>query len=107
MRNRLTIATAALLLAVAGRAGAQQTPPPAPAPTPPLGALTGSIDFGARITSASGDAARYERYRDLRDGASSPSTDENWPPRSRVPPSLPTRSPGAVWPAGCFSAGGV
>ena len=29
---------------------------------------TGSVDFGVRGTSVTGDAARYERYRDLGDG---------------------------------------
>jgi MtrB/PioB family decaheme-associated outer membrane protein len=31
-------------------------------------AFTGTLDFGVRGTTASGDAARYERYRDLGDG---------------------------------------
>jgi MtrB/PioB family decaheme-associated outer membrane protein len=31
-------------------------------------AFTGTLDFGARGTTTSGDAARYERYRDLGDG---------------------------------------
>lgn len=31
-------------------------------------ATTGAIDFGVRGTSVNGDAARYERYRDLGDG---------------------------------------
>ena len=30
---------------------------------------TGSIDFGFRGSAVDGDEARYERYRDLRDGA--------------------------------------
>lgn len=45
-------------------AGAQ---PPAAESTPPV-AWTGRIDFGLRGTSLDGDAARYERYRDLGDG---------------------------------------
>ena len=28
----------------------------------------GSVDFGVRNTSGSGDLARYERYRDMSDG---------------------------------------
>ena len=62
MRTRVTIAAAALLLASATYAQAQGADQAAPAPT------MGSIDFGARITSTTGDAARYERYRDLQSG---------------------------------------
>jgi hypothetical protein len=63
MRNRLMIGTAALLLASATFAWAQsasqqETTPPS----------NGSVDVGGRFTSTSGDAARYERYRDLRSG---------------------------------------
>ena len=64
MRNRLTIGTAALLLASATLALAQDKPQDQnPAPT------NGVIDIGGRITSTTGDEARYERYRDLRNGA--------------------------------------
>ena len=35
---------------------------------PPAAGWAGSIDFGVRGTSADGDAARYERYRDLGNG---------------------------------------
>jgi MtrB/PioB family decaheme-associated outer membrane protein len=59
MRNRLTILTAALVLTSAVMARAQQKPADGP---------TGSIEVGARVTSTSGDEARYERYRDLRNG---------------------------------------
>ena len=68
MRNRLTILTAALLLASASLALAQapqQAAPVAPAPS------LGSFDFGYRGTSTDGDEARYERYRDLRNGVDS------------------------------------
>ena len=41
---------------------------PASAPPPVATGWTGAIDFGVRGTSADGDAARYERYRDLGDG---------------------------------------
>jgi hypothetical protein len=61
MRNRLTIGTAALLLASANLAGAQETPQPETT-------SSGSLDVGGRFTSTDGDEARYERYRDLRDG---------------------------------------
>ncbi len=63
MRNKLTIGIAALLLASATVARAQGTPPQAPAST-----SAGTIDIGGRFTSTDGDEARYQRYRDLRDG---------------------------------------
>jgi hypothetical protein len=62
MRNRLMIGTAALLLASAALAGAQDKPQPAATSS------SGTIDFGGRFTTTDGDEARYERYRDLRDG---------------------------------------
>jgi len=62
MRNRLMIGTAALLLASATFAGAQDEPQPETTPS------NGTIDVGGRFTSTDGDEARYERYRDLRDG---------------------------------------
>ena len=67
MRNRLVTTIAALLLASAHMAQAQ-TPPtkPAPAAVPSVGLL----DFGFRGSDVEGDEARYERYRDLRSGAS-------------------------------------
>jgi MtrB/PioB family decaheme-associated outer membrane protein len=65
MRNRLTIGTAALVLAFSSLARAQQKPADTPAPAPSFG----QIDFGYRGFSTEGDAARAERYRDLRDGA--------------------------------------
>lgn len=70
MRNRSIITTAALLLASAITAAAQTTVPPGS--TPAASSLTtkwlGSIDFGVRGTDTSGDEARYERYRDTRNG---------------------------------------
>ena len=33
------------------------------------GAGIGEVEFGARVASVTGDAARYQRFRDLRDGA--------------------------------------
>ena len=56
----LTVAFAVVPLT----AGAQLTPPQPPA----AAGWTGAIDIGVRGTSADGDAARYERYRDLGDG---------------------------------------
>jgi hypothetical protein len=61
MRNRLMICTAALVLASAYLAGAQETPQPETT-------SGGTIDIGGRFTTTDGDEARYERYRDLRDG---------------------------------------
>ena len=59
MRTKLMIVTAALLC-VAPLARAQQA---APAAEP-----VGVVDLGARMTSVDGDEARYERYRDTRNG---------------------------------------
>ena len=70
MRNRLSLVTAALLLASASLAAQQQTPAAPPAAPAPLPAL-GTIDFGYRGFTGDGDYARGERYRDLRDGAAS------------------------------------
>jgi Putative outer membrane beta-barrel porin, MtrB/PioB len=64
MRNRLTIGTAALLFASATLALAQDKPQDQTAAP-----ANGVIDIGGRITSTTGDEARYERYRDLRNGA--------------------------------------
>lgn len=66
MRNRVMCVTAALLLASATIAMAQT-----PAETGSGGATpaSGTIDVGFRTTSVTGDEARYERYRDLRNGA--------------------------------------
>jgi len=62
MRNRLLIMTAALVLASASPALAQtQSTPPAPASP-----LLGSISVGVQGSSVTGDEARFERYRDLR-----------------------------------------
>jgi len=62
MSNRLMIGAAALLLASANLAGAQEKPQQETTPS------SGQIDLGGRFTSTDGDGARYERYRDLRDG---------------------------------------
>jgi hypothetical protein len=65
MRNRLMMGTAALLLASATFAWAQDKPQQ----TEEAKTQSGSVDVGGRFTSATGDEARYERYRDLRSGA--------------------------------------
>ena len=68
MRIRVTIATGALLLASVSVAVGQQTPPSS---NPPAAeGVTGIVDIGVRSESTTGDEARYERYRDLRSGAS-------------------------------------
>ena len=69
MRIRLTIATGALLLAAVNLAAAQQTPPASTSAPQATDAWTGIFDVGGRTESTTGDAARYERYRDLRQGA--------------------------------------
>lgn len=63
MRTRLTVVTAALLVASASIAMAQTTPAEGPM-TPKWGI----IEIGGIIGDTSGDEARYERYRDLRNG---------------------------------------
>jgi hypothetical protein len=65
MRTRLMIGTAALVLASATFAWAQDKPQETTAAP-----SNGVIDIGGRATSTTGDQARYERYRDLRNGAS-------------------------------------
>jgi hypothetical protein len=55
------------MLALGSRASLAQTPQPAgaqPVTTP----FTGTLDVGPLLTGTDGDAARYERYRDTRDG---------------------------------------
>jgi len=67
MRNRLLMLIAALLL-IPFR-GMAQTPQPPQAPTaPPASPFTGLADVGGLFTTTDGDEARYERYRDTRDG---------------------------------------
>jgi MtrB/PioB family decaheme-associated outer membrane protein len=73
MRNRLMIGTAALLLASATFAWAQEKPQANETQQSgqAVSATTtgGTLDIGGRFTSTTGDEARYERYRDLRNGA--------------------------------------
>src|SRR5262245_9160170 len=71
MRTRTMILIGALLVASASYAQAQDTKPDTPQPAHTLSTFTpnlGTIDFGYRGTSFTGDVARYNRYRDLRDG---------------------------------------
>ncbi|HEY5618905.1 MAG TPA: MtrB/PioB family outer membrane beta-barrel protein [Vicinamibacterales bacterium] len=67
MRNRFVILTAALLLA--SRLGYGQTPQaPQTQPQAPPSPFIGTVDVGGLFTTTDGDEARYERYRDTRDG---------------------------------------
>ncbi len=69
------VLTAAFLLGLTSAALAQD-PPSLPLPTDPVligrseatGSWYGTVDFGARATTVDGDAARFQRYRDLRSG---------------------------------------
>lgn len=69
MCSKVPSAVAALLLASVSPASAQTQTPASFGilyPTNPAG--FGQIDFGGRFTGVTGDQARYQRYRDLRDG---------------------------------------
>lgn len=62
MRISCALLTVALaLVPLTARAQSTSVPPPATG-------WAGAIDFGVRGTSSDGDAARYERYRDLGNG---------------------------------------
>lgn len=67
MKTTQVVSAVALVLAFTGVASAQQTT----AATAAVPAVTGSIDLGFRGSSVTGDEARWERYRDLRDGLTS------------------------------------
>ena len=86
MRNRTMLLIGALLLVLPGFAQAQQAQPAAQTPqapaaqapkatipetatAAPFAPKMGRIDFGIRGSNFEGDQARYERFRDLRDGA--------------------------------------
>lgn len=73
MRNTLIAVAGALGIACSTTAFAQATLPKPVNPRDQAaasfgGRLFGNVDFGGRFTSVDGDPARYERYRDLRDG---------------------------------------
>src|SRR5579872_1246725 len=72
MRTRTMILTGALLVASASYLQAQDTtpvtPPAAQTSTPSFTPNLGTVDFGYRGSSLTGDPARYNRYQDLRDG---------------------------------------
>lgn len=64
------VATAILIALLPSTGGAQTSGQAAAQPTPaaePAG-FANRVDFGARIGSVTGDPARWQRYRDLRDG---------------------------------------
>ena len=74
MRNQISSLCAAIVTVVAAPVFGQ-TPSPGQAATQPTqaaepapGTQANRIDFGARISGVSGDPARWQRYRDLRDG---------------------------------------
>jgi MtrB/PioB family decaheme-associated outer membrane protein len=67
MRDKLIIVAAALLL-IPG-SGSAQTPAAPQAPGQAQASpFTGEADFGGLFSTTDGDAARFERYRDERDG---------------------------------------
>jgi MtrB/PioB family decaheme-associated outer membrane protein len=71
MRTRTMILTGALLVTSATYAQAQDAKPAQAQPQQAVSTFTpqfGNVDFGYRGTSFTGDQARYNRYRDLRDG---------------------------------------
>lgn len=66
---RIGMLTAAGGLLLVARMGAAQTPPTKP--LPPDVPSTGVVDLGLRSGDTDGDNARFERYRDTRNGAAS------------------------------------
>jgi hypothetical protein len=79
MRTTIVVSLATLLLGGAAQAQVNQPPlptqpTPAPQPTPATATpgvaspLNGTVDVGALFSGVDGDEARYERYRDDRDG---------------------------------------
>ena len=73
MRTRMIVLSGVLLVASAAFAHAQDTTPtatqaPSSAVAPSVTPKFGTIDFGYRGSSFTGDDARYNRQRDLRDG---------------------------------------
>jgi len=74
MRTRMIVLSGVLLVASAGFAQAQDAKPatpqvPAQSAAPTIAPQVGTVDFGYRGDSFTGDQARYNRQRDLVDGA--------------------------------------
>ena len=71
MRFSVTLTAAALVLTLASGAATQpQTPTSFRLLDPDNPSFFGEIDFGGRVSDVTGDGARYQRYRDLRNGLS-------------------------------------
>lgn len=70
MRMLSSVLVAATLLptAAAAQASSQASLPQTPALAPTAAVRIGEVDFGVRVNAVSGDPARYQRFRDLRDG---------------------------------------
>jgi len=68
--HRAVVLSIAITLAVLAPAAAGQAPvaPASPDTAPGLAAAVAEVEFGGRLTNVSGDEARFQRYRDLRDG---------------------------------------
>lgn len=70
MRTQTSWLMVMALAAQVGVASAQSaSPSPQPAAAAPASPPLGTIEFGGRVTGVTGDPARFQRYRDLRDGA--------------------------------------
>ena len=76
MRNRLIVLTAALLLTAASRRWRRRRKPHKPPAPARCRRSRGTVDVGGLFTATDGDEARYQRYRDKRDGCI-PSVDLN------------------------------
>lgn len=70
MRTQITMLIGALLVASTTVQAQSTTPTPAPAPSASAATTPkfGSIDFGYRAEDLTGDQARFNRLRDVRDG---------------------------------------
>lgn len=65
---RTTFAMLIATLALGTGVGLAQTPSPSAAPAAVAGPYSGLLEVGPLFTGTDGDEARYERYRDTRDG---------------------------------------
>jgi MtrB/PioB family decaheme-associated outer membrane protein len=78
MRISILAWTVALLVASSTAEAQYGASPSRPLMQPANPSIFGQIDFGGRASSIEGDAARYQRYRDLTDGAFFDLTDFYW-----------------------------